>query len=164
MDDAMYSWNTNVLCGVRLPDGADAEDVVKKANELFRLREAHIQALSRRFPKRAARLPSVEEYSAALLEHIEDYQFYLDRQVPGFLDDVKRYDAAFLGDDVRTIYGLPVNKSDIAEYLNWQTQRLASDFQSVMDAAVAVKTSYNMNDELLEMPWCPCPGEPESPV
>lgn len=164
MAATMFMWTPEDLSGVVLPEGATAEDVAAKANELFRLREVHILALSRSFPKRAASMPSFEEFSKALLEHIEDYKFYMDRQNPGFLDDIRQCEAAFRDDDVRTSYGLPVNKHDIAEYLNWQTKQFLPCFDSVMDATIAVKTSFDENDSLLEMPWCPCPGEPVRPI
>lgn len=143
-----------------LPRGASAEDVAEVANMLFRLREEHVLALAKRFPKRAARFPSASEYAEALLEHIEDFAFYQDRQRPGFLDVVLQYEAAVSENDVRTMYGPPVNRKDIAEYLNWQIQRLMPAYDSVMDAAIAVRTSFE-NFELLEMPWCPCPGAPD---
>lgn len=154
-------WTPDMLQNVQLPEGATAEAVCAKANELFRERAAHIVCLARRYPKTAARLPSDVEYSKALLEHIEDYRFYLDRQQPGFLQDVVQLDASFQEGDVYTSYGSPTNKAQIAEYLNWQMERILPDFPDAMDASIAVMTSFDLNDEILEMPWCPWPGEPE---
>lgn len=152
-------WTPEYLNSVQLPKGAAAEDVCAKANELFQQRAAYITCLARRFPKTAARLPSDVEYSRALLEHIEDYGFYLVRR-SGFLQDVLKFDASFRGADISTSYGRPVNRDEIAEYLNWQMQRILPEFQDVMDANIAVMTSFSLNDEIMEMPWCPWPGEP----